>query len=118
MVHVSIYIYIYHTWILFIGFQPYKPQLLEGKITTTRLSRDDCSSSGDWVGDSRTLVWAKWRPRDAHGPILTHRGADPGVSSNVAALKIPYEQNMNTYWKNHRNIGKKRFSSLGKSSNL
>ena len=25
-------------------------------------NRDDCSSSGIWVGDSRVLVWAKWRP--------------------------------------------------------
>mmetsp|Transcript_15504 Transcript_15504/g.18975 ORF Transcript_15504/g.18975 Transcript_15504/m.18975 type:complete len:248 (-) Transcript_15504:46-789(-) len=23
-------------------------------------NRHDCSSSGNWVGDSRTLVWAKW----------------------------------------------------------
>lgn len=23
-------------------------------------NRNDCSSSGNWIGDSRTLVWAKW----------------------------------------------------------
>ena len=24
-------------------------------------NRDDCSSSGNWVGDTRVFVWARWR---------------------------------------------------------
>ena len=57
---------------------------MEGKITTTRPASPGMTAVAVATGSVTAARWS--------GPS---GGADRGVSSNVAALKITYEQNMN-----------------------